>query len=124
MNPKELRISNYLCDKLTGALLRVIELNENNVSVSVVDRSKFPLPEGWQAVPMKITYQLIGMLGFKAEVLFEDSRPIYTKDNFCIDYDTLQPIEAGFELAKYEIEYIHQLQNLYFALTGKELSFE
>lgn len=72
--------------------------------------------------PIALTEQWLKDFGFKCEVYFEDSRPIYEKDGFYIDFDTLQPIDAGFNIAKVEIKFVHQLQNLHFPITGKELT--
>jgi hypothetical protein len=76
--------------------------------------SAIPLTEDW----------LIN-LGFVLDILHEGDSPIYylnDNDNvFQIDSDTLQPLDAGFPIAKYDIKYVHELQNIFFALCGEEL---
>lgn len=75
-----------------------------------------------------ITYRYLGKMGFELQVLNDDDIPIYILTdngyNFYIDFITLQPTEPGFPISKVKIEYVHQLQNLYYAITGKELTIK
>lgn len=59
-----LRIGNFLVDSLTGELLKVIEIKESGFTTSVIDRSKFPLPKGWQAKSIPLTKDWVSKFGF------------------------------------------------------------
>lgn len=87
-----------------------------------IDESSFLKMETHEYLPIPLTGQWLKSFGFEIDTPFENSRPIYYKDGFYVDWDTLQPIDSGYDIAKVEIKYVHQLQNLYFALTGKELT--
>lgn len=65
MEPHNLMLGNYLYDPLTGAILKVVELTEEGVTSYVIDRSKFPLPEGYGTKPIKITPSLLKRCGFE-----------------------------------------------------------
>lgn len=106
IQPEELRIGNWVKPRF-----------------SAFKDSKYKIPDGKtidlmkDAEPIPITPEWLERLGF-----INDSGDYY-KDGFCID--TFSDSNHFWLLSSYEhhtkIEYIHQLQNLYFALTGKEL---
>lgn len=75
--------------------------------------------------PIPLTPEILEKAGFedvkyawKLEV--KDSGFIVMHNNDKASFVTGDYDELGFQL-KYEIKYLHQLQNIYFALTGKEL---
>lgn len=74
-------------------------------------------------IPVLLTREWLDRFGFYSEIIHESDTAIYVlKDlSFYIDYYSLQPIDSGFPIVKYKIKYVHQLQNLYFSLTGEEL---
>ena len=76
--------------------------------------------------PVPLTHEGLQDLGFYSDIFFEGDSPVYTLQDrdFFIDFDTFQPIDSGFPIASYKLEYIHQIQNLYFALTGEELGIK
>jgi len=89
--------------------------------------SNYPDDNNYKPVPLTEDWLL--RAGFYSEEFFEDSRPIYVLDidgeeSFYVDWDTLQPVETGYNIAKVKIEHVHQLQNLFFAIRGKELEFK
>ena len=65
--------------------------------------------------PIELTEEILLKCGF--EIIFVDFKHFYKLEDFCLD-DNFQPLD--FDL-KYKIDYLHQLQNIYFALTYKEL---
>src|SRR5690606_25206485 len=90
-------------------------------SCSVIDRSNYPLPDGWQAEPIPLTEEVLRKAGFEfineaggfaneKHIIYWNGEwwsvhPFCTNDNDCV----------------ININSLHQLQNLYFALTGQEL---
>jgi hypothetical protein len=102
INPKELRIGNIL-QKSTNELLIVGEITDNGFGCKVVDRDKFSLPTGWEIHPIPITEDWLLNFGFE-----QNGHKL--------------PIQLH-QRGKTHIKYVHQLQNLYFALTGEELTW-
>lgn len=117
MEAKELRIGNFAEDQ-NGNLLKVVSLNETDILFKVVDRSKFPLPNGWQAEPIPITEEWLVKFGFERinEREFRHTEYFYNLERGW--FGICEGI--GMEIV-FDMKYVHQLQNLYFALTGNEL---
>lgn len=120
MEAKELRIGNYVNYHIVDDERK--EWNEiNEVDIDDIytvlmgnadDLSPIPLSDEW--------LDKFGMLGvskngFTVVIKPIAKRPIYRSNNYYTIY------MAG---RKIELKYVHQLQNLYFALTGEELIFE
>jgi hypothetical protein len=125
INAQELRLGNLMIDKLTGSTLKVsgLELTDgkHKIFFDVIDRSKFPLPEGWQAKSIPLTPEILGKAGF-----VEEDR-VYKKGNVRL----VRKRDGAFGQHRFELqsdeftpdlEYLHQLQNLCFALNNEELN--
>ena len=67
--------------------------------------------------PIPLTEEWLLKLGFK---YFLDTK-IYAIDNFFIEKEPDNKIAVMYDYLNKSVEYVHQLQNLYFALTGEEL---
>lgn len=127
MKPTELRIGNLLRDAVTKTELQVIELTKEDIICHVIDRSKFPLQDGWSLDPIPITVDNI--LDFKFEEI-ENNHPFanhraFEKSGLHIKIYYSTHTKAiwynGFHL-KNCILFVHELQNLFYALTGEELT--
>ena len=135
IDPKELRIGNLVSTNVdTGTIIMptgfpfiVYTIGFSGCEI-LNDLSKpwaqqEPFPAKYNRLePIPITPEWLERLGFKSDQFFDDTRPIFYLGDFYIDWDTLQPQDCGFDIAKIKIKYIHQLQNLYHALTGQELT--
>lgn len=85
-------------------------------------------PNGGFIKPIPITEDWLIRFGFFVDIS-EDifNGPVYVFDdkgikyNFLMSFKTLQPIDGAFDLVDYEVKYVHQLQNIFFFKTGKEL---
>jgi hypothetical protein len=102
--------------------LRIGNLLENGKVIGSNDHRSVFVGNNWYLTqdlkPIELTYQWLDKLGFE----FKDAGDFghyYSLDNFDLNQD-YQPID--FDCI--EIKYVHQLQNLYFALTGKELEIK
>lgn len=118
MKASELRIGNYIenTDSQMASYMvvnaDVIKQNEHTMYASL---EPIPLTEEW-----------LLKFGFEFHVNANCENFYYTKDAFiCIRCD------EDFEWFRYyngdfysEIEYVHQLQNLFFCLCGKELTLK
>ena len=123
MNAKELRIGNYI--DTNGAILRLPTALFNNRQWQPMISDWFSEVKYFQ--PILITTECLERLGFHCP---DDSWYCY------LDFD---PKRETFKIAynpeakmwfivgvpnSNSISYIHQLQNLYFALTGTELTIK
>lgn len=127
MNTQELRLGNYLQDSVTKTTLEVIVLSKDmGIYTWVIDRSKYPLPDGWQLEPIPLTEEWLLKFGFKK--VKSDYEEAETWDfYFGILYFDManNSVKINGQYCLYNIpEHVHQLQNLYFALTGEELTLK
>lgn len=114
MNARELRIGNYI--KIEG-------LNKP-VPVSIIDTTE--TSEQTTCKPIELTEEWL--LRFRFEKI-EDKIDIFERDRLRIwlggsGQSLAYLIEEDTTIAHYipnKVKYVHQLQNLYFALTAKEL---
>lgn len=118
---QELRLGNYVQD-LNGTLCKVTEINEEGFKawphgggpITTLPHSPIPLTEWWMS-----------RLGINREKNAEyPDYANWVKGAFNLEY--FKNDGFGFELYSYyqKIEHVHQLQNLYFALTGCELTIK
>jgi hypothetical protein len=114
----ELRIGNYVMDNVSGEWMIVDEIGEN-VGAIVINRDKYPLPEGWNMGYIPLTPEILERCGF------EQNSPVYgdyynNGDIFIFkEKDGFMLFDEG--SIGNPFNYLHQLQNLFFALTGEEL---
>lgn len=122
MKVEELRIGNLLRDKVTKTELRVIKLTEQDIVTYVIDRSMFPLLDGWGAEPIPLTEEWKLKFGFEKTEWdnFNSYRLMIGNNDYTIVLYSDGNCEVG-DIITCKIEYVHQLQNLYFALKGEEL---
>lgn len=135
MRIEELRIGNLLQDKVSKTELKVIELTEKDIVTYVVDRSMFPLKDGWGIEPIPIIEEHLKEFGltFSSEWHGKD---FYLHQTFSIDDEFLgvEYFEIGLNInddnsihsffhenSTMEYKYLHELQNLHFALHGRDL---
>ena len=120
MKANELRIGNYLQGQQVVQVTRIFD--EDNIGIGSGDPYAVHAEPPYKPClsPIPITEEWLVKFGFKDVasdskfknkdsliILFENNKFIY-QNLFFIESDT-------------ELKYVHQLQNLYFALTGKEL---
>lgn len=135
INPKELRIGNYIQDQ-HGTILIVEGISINGIDFCVLDRDKYPLQDGWQAEPIPITERWLIDFGFeKKDLIHSDgtvSPDVYVLGKYVLDKGLNDEIDgimfcffSNINKPDHQylntIKYIQQLQNLYFALKGEEL---
>ena len=129
INANELRIGNYLQDVVSGELFRVFSIDESNnnaIRCKIIDISKLPLPDGWTIHPIPLTPEILEKCGFAII-----SNPNHTDSFLCytpflklvLDVKSKKIVLRDYSGIQQSIEHLHQLQNLYFALTGEELQY-
>lgn len=125
IGPKDLRIGNLV-------LSREVDLsngNEIHVEAFVDLYILHELSRGnvvKQFSPIPLTPEWLERMGFKSNSLFPKSE--WNLDTFKISQP--ESVKPNYFFSNYhweaskEIQYAHQLQNLYFAMTGKELEIK
>ena len=119
IQPNELRLGNLLRDKVSKTELKIIELAEKDIVTYVIDRSKFPLEKGWSLEPIPLTEEILLKCGLK--LITERTKNYMLKGisgEPCFHFNKNNTVSCY----KANIKYLHQLQNLYFALTNQELN--
>jgi hypothetical protein len=123
MNCKELRIGNYVCVTEKHPLKVKIINDEDAIMSTVSDNSPYITAASLLAFkPIPLTEEWLLKFGFD-RVNEKEGNP-FKKDFITIDYFSFRKgwcIFPGENISFNPINYVHQLQNLYFALTGEEL---
>ena len=128
MKSSELRIGNLAQDEMSGAIIRVSGITTENQSFYVIDRDKYPLPNGWKAVPIPLTEEWLVRFGFAIDTS-KHGELATLKNDFELwksnGWKEWNLQTGGYDAESndfsVDLKYVHQLQNLYFALTGEEL---
>lgn len=117
------RIGNLMRDGITGALLRVdglyYEIQNERIDYYLMDRDKFPLPDGWHAEPIPLTEEWLLKFGG----IIKPDAVLFNGVHFLYEDGIVYFESENNGRSNTEIKHVHQLQNLYFALTGEELKF-
>lgn len=125
---RELRIGNLVLDR-NGLTAVVDEIRVNSVKLSKFKGYTFESFTYDEINPISITEMWLENIGFKniglSGNMFEYKDLIGNDNRFIIESDGyLFYPQINFDLCCWsEFKYVHQLQNLYFALTGSELTF-
>lgn len=114
MTPNELRIGNTLLNNGKP-------FNVDNHDIGYIDRN--PDNKLWSPIPL--TEEWLIKFGFeKVKNVNENTYPDFRKRSV----ELLKNVNGFYVLHRNEgftdIHYVHQLQNLYFALTGEELTIK
>lgn len=98
----------------------VDEIGEN-IGAVLVDRDKYPLPDGWKMVPISLTEEWLERLGFKGYRLRikSDLESVLRWNGHGVGLICNSLYQIGKDCRQ-----VHQLQNLYFSLTGEELTIK
>jgi hypothetical protein len=141
MKANELRIGNLVNHKtgqckvvgFYGEIFRAENINKIELKSNVFNLQPIPLTEEWllKLGLFKITKKEdlwgndeIGVYDFKGKIRWSD---FFITSNGLKDFTLyVATIDDGMESAEClnNIIYVHQLQNLYFALTGEELTIK
>lgn len=112
----ELRLGNYVMQHDYSIGNRQIEVNQLSISEVNYLGNEY-------CTPISITKEWLVKFGFNQKeegLYFKKGIIVVDPDDYLVLLDTVDP-EYYIELP--HIKYVHQLQNLYFDITGKELNF-
>ena len=125
MKAKKFRIGNLAKDNLTNETLICCGLNCDTdgkniqITFAVMDRSKYPLPNGWKAEEIKITNEWLKKLGFEHDL---DSNTFSLKPITLYKQDGIFWCDILWD--SIDVKSVDELQNLFFALTRTELELK
>ena len=127
MISSELRIGNYVAS--TNFIYIIKEVGEKYVRIKGIDLDydyNYPLCEITNLKPIPLTKEWLLKFGFDFSVDTWYLKGVAIWETECCDAKGNEEIGFFYELRDVgmmdmHIKYVHQLQNLYFALTGEEL---
>ena len=111
MDATELRLGNLFIEKYSKEIIKVVELSSDIIHFNGVFNQK------WQAEPIPLTEEWLLKFGF-------DKKDRVINGNFNIGVLYYNGGIDYFEFDVTHIKHVHSLQNLYFSLTQKELTYE
>jgi hypothetical protein len=116
MKITDFRIGNLVRDKYSKGIIKVNGITENDIFFS----GNFT--KEWQAEPIPITEEWLLNFGFKkteynSDIIYDSE--LQNSTYITIDNDYSSYFMWGEYLTS--IKYVHELQNLYYALTKEEL---
>jgi hypothetical protein len=133
MKSNELRIGN-ICVDLHGYVCKIISIEAGNYQarkmIPLMMHPVFQGPDAIEAIkPIPLTEEWLVKFGFDIKTDLDIGRHCYENDigkyndskHFEYIISSGDDSHGGWWYYTKEIEYVHQLQNLYFALTGEEL---
>ena len=121
MTANELRIGNLIL--VDGEITEITGIKKSTVSFS--DGFQMFIAGGIEPIPL--TEEWLLKFGFDKVLPRNDKMYYRLNDYFVIEDSRFFLLgDDAFEILKLrqEIKYVHQLQNLYFALTGEELTIK
>lgn len=114
MKANELRIGNWVKSNKSGNEFQFTSYHFNDLDVVLTSNPPKPLIE-----PISLTEEWLIKLGFKT-----NDKCWYFKGNFRYNAIVKYWQWYGVNIQDSLIKHVHQLQNLYFVLTGEELTFK
>ena len=111
----ELRLGNYFQETTSKEIIQVENISKDKIGFSGY------FTTGWQAEPIELTEEWLLKLGFDKDSEYIVGAGIcwhfkHPKHKYKLS-ETFRLMLLGIDL-----KYLHQLQNLYFALCGEELT--
>jgi len=117
MKKAELRIGNIIAYNNNGFPVRVNALDTKNCYYNSSCKSSYDSMNG-----IKLTEEWLLKFGFELMKQSEYTLNTYELNGIKLWNKKMDFSELIFEFSNQNIKYMHQLQNLYFALTNKELT--
>lgn len=124
MNANELRIGNLIFSKETNEIQKITGITEENVYFNSIT---FDYPCLEEIEPIELTPEFLLKLGFqKQKGIYRSFYQSNDKNylSICFDNDRYYFMDVNEDPSFSGFNYVHQIQNLYFALTGTELAYE
>jgi hypothetical protein len=126
MKASDLRIGNWIIDyeaepnKTIYWQVETIEYLNTTLGVRFRNKSSWTCEEFIEPIPLTEEW----LLKFGGRKTIVEDYPIYFVNPFDIEFYKNESVVLISGNTEVKIKYVHQLQNLYFALTGEELTFK
>ncbi|WFB67070.1 hypothetical protein [Chryseobacterium sp. WX] len=123
MEANELVIGNWVYDCFKNREVRVwgIESNHNQITVNYANGSGIYTEDLKYIEPIDLTEEWLINLGYETDCDISENPMHFRKDGHLI----WKPASLFYDdLYRIELKDVHQLQNLFFALKGKELTLK
>ena len=114
MEAKELRIGNLFRFISTNYIEYVSEIKTNGLKTAIINNVSIKDTE-----PIPLTEEWLVKFGFEKLEGWDDMFYFQISGFQIYEYNV-----SGYEYDGFNIKYLHQLQNLYFALTNEELTIK
>ena len=112
MNARELRLGNLILDN--GII--------TEVNPEIIATMQYGTVQGFEPIPLEPVQ--LKRAGFEIDYWKSVKKYIKGSDVVTFRIDNLGEYYFRSDVANFIVKYVHQLQNLYFALTGQELEFK
>lgn len=112
MKAQELRIGNLFIEETSNKIIEVIGLEKNRIIFSGMFLNE------WQLKPISLTEEWLLKFGY---IQIKGIHRTYSKTKYNDNTTIYNYRDYLHQQTGIKIEFVHQLQNLYFALTGEEL---
>ena len=121
MKHSEFRLGNYVRNK-EGKLCRISQLDGLQEEVGITFHCDPPGLHSDTVTPVKLTSKILDAIGFKETYVEAVQRSLLIRDEIYLTSDfRLCAVNGGLSIISNPKRYIHEIQNLYFELTGIEL---
>lgn len=128
LKPQELRFGNYIKSKESGFNHIVLGIEDKRVSL---DKSKYPYDFLRDCEPVPLTEEWLLRFGFKKDDFWDGNYHnfwdyngylglLYVKPYILLTHHIPNQIKESINIK--EIRYVHELQNLWYILSGQELT--
>lgn len=126
IQPNELRLGNWVKDTFNDVIVKVVGIQLEN-AVCEWGHLKGEYKCNYEYLkPIPLTKKMLAKCGF-SEYEFEDDIFLHDEEDVCVEKRGKVYYPYSFDNSNTignPIRYLHQLQNIFFALTGKELEIE
>jgi len=120
ISAKDLRIGNYVIINYGTDLVGYVNSISKDICSVKVDSAKLEATNPYEYIqPIPLTEEWLVKFGFKIDT---DLKNCLVKSGLWFNKTNMECTYCGAKLKK--IKYVNQLQNLYFALTGTELTIK
>lgn len=133
MEARELKVNNLIdYNGFTAKVLSVNAYSNPSVKIQFTSSDEFIYIQeeslSYQPIvkPIPLTEEWLIKFGFELDLKHGDYlvNQIYQADFYYYVIDSFEYNSGGYSHCEVKIEHVHQLQNLYFALTGEELTIK
>lgn len=119
MDVKEFRIGNILQSDC-GKLLSVNAISEKGLSFVTINEKSEPLKKGWKPEPIKLNEEWMNKLSFYKDECSRSYRKEFG-DLFIEVFISEETVSVLCEKQITIVTKLHELQNIHYSLTGKEI---